>query len=57
LNIYILLVFSVDKGPHSAHIMIEDLPKIMTSGAKFNVILVFQKSGEAAVATDAPGRR
>jgi copper(I)-binding protein len=29
-----------------SHIMIEDLPKTMTPGSKFNVTLIFQKSGE-----------
>jgi copper(I)-binding protein len=29
-----------------SHIMIEDMPKTMQAGSKFNVILVFQKSGE-----------
>lgn len=28
------------------HIMIEDMPKTMQAGSKFNVTLVFQKSGE-----------
>jgi copper(I)-binding protein len=30
----------------SSHIMIEDMPKTMQAGSKFNVTLVFQKSGE-----------
>lgn len=29
-----------------SHIMIEDMPKTMKAGSKFNVTLVFQKSGE-----------
>lgn len=29
-----------------SHIMIEDMPKTMEAGSKFNVTLVFQKSGE-----------
>jgi periplasmic copper chaperone A len=29
-----------------SHIMIEDMPKTMKAGSKFNATLVFQKSGE-----------
>jgi copper(I)-binding protein len=29
-----------------SHLMIEDMPKTMKAGSKFNVTLVFQKSGE-----------
>jgi copper(I)-binding protein len=29
-----------------SHIMVEDMPKTMRAGSKFNVTLVFQKSGE-----------
>jgi len=32
-----------------SHIMIQDMPKTMTVGSKFNMTLVFQKSGEKQV--------
>jgi len=32
-----------------SHIMIEDMPKTMKEGSHFNVILLFQKSGEVTV--------
>jgi periplasmic copper chaperone A len=32
-----------------SHIMIQDMPKTMTVGSKFNVTLVFQKSGEKEI--------
>jgi len=32
-----------------SHIMIDDMPKIMKEGSKFNLILVFRKSGEKKI--------
>jgi copper(I)-binding protein len=32
-----------------SHIMIEDMPKTMMAGSKFNMTLVFQKSGEKQI--------
>jgi len=32
-----------------SHIMIEDMPKTVVEGSKFNVILIFEKSGEKQI--------
>jgi copper(I)-binding protein len=33
----------------ASHIMIQDMPKTMKEGSRFNLILVFQKSGEKKI--------
>jgi periplasmic copper chaperone A len=38
-----------------SHIMIQDMPKTMKAGSKFNMTLVFQKSGEKQVALTLQG--
>jgi copper(I)-binding protein len=38
-----------------SHIMIQDMPKTMKTGSKFNLTLVFQKSGEKQVALTLQG--